>query len=101
MRDVGFEAVEVAVVDADRCRAQCAGACGILRVKNFGQDIQAERSGERVKGVQGVVVQNPDDQQDGVRVQGSALVNLIGVDDEVLAQHRQRRGVAGLPEVGG
>ncbi|OQC18656.1 MAG: hypothetical protein BWX70_03449 [Verrucomicrobia bacterium ADurb.Bin070] len=101
MGDVGLETVEVAVIDADRCRAQCAGTCGILLVKNFGQDIQAERTGERVKGVQGVIVKNADDQQDGVRVQGGALVNLIGVDNEILAQHRQRRGVAGLLEVGG
>ena len=43
--------------------------------------------------------QRGDDQQDRVGARRQRLVHLIGVDDEVLAQDRQRRGGAGRAQV--
>src|SRR5690606_37654230 len=39
-----------------------------------------------------------DDQQDAVSADHARLVDLVGVDDEVLAQHRQGAGVAGFAQ---
>ena len=46
-----------------------------------------------------VVVERGDDQQDRVGAGRRGLVDLVGVDDEVLAQDRQRAGRARLAQV--
>ena len=44
-------------------------------------------------------IQRRDDQQDGVGARRERLVDLVGVDDEVLAQDRQRRRLPGRAQV--
>ena len=51
---------------------------------------------ERSKLAQPGIVQRRDDQQDAIRAQGARFIDLIRVDGEILAQHRQRAGGAGL-----
>jgi hypothetical protein len=46
------------------------------------------------------VVQAGGDQQDAVGAHGARLVDLVGIDDEVLAQHRQVARRAGLLQEG-
>ena len=46
-----------------------------------------------------VVVEGRDDQEDRVRAGDRRLVDLVGVDDEVLAEDRQHRGGARLTQV--
>jgi hypothetical protein len=48
-----------------------------------------------------MALEGGDDEQDAVCAHGARLVDLVGVDDEVLAQHRQVAGGAGFLQVFG
>src|SRR3546814_14280351 len=45
---------------------------------------------------QAIVVERGDDQQDAVGADRARLDHLVGIDDEILAQYRQRAGLARL-----
>ena len=65
------------------------GALELRRVVHLHQDIHAEVRRERRQLVELRVAKGGDDEEDAVRPQRARFIDLIGVDREVLAQHRQ------------
>ena len=63
------------------------------------QYVEPELSGQSIQLGEAGIVQTSSNQQDAVRTQGAGLVDLIGVDDEVLADHRQGAGRARRLEI--
>ena len=63
------------------------------------EHVEVERERLAVQRGQVVVVERGDDEQDRVGAGHRRLVHLVGVDDEVLAQDRQRAGRARLAQV--
>ena len=90
----GREGAQVAVVDPDQRRAGGERAVEFFRVVDFDQHVHAERAPEVAQAAQARIVEGGDDQQDGVGTDRARLVDLVLVDGEVLAQHRQRAGGA-------
>ena len=66
----------------------------IVSVKDLGQYIEAERAGTGVKFAQQRIGQDPYDEQHGIGTQQHTLIELIGIDDKVLAQNRETDRVA-------
>ena len=66
---------------------------------DFDQHVQARLLGERRQVRQCRRCQGGDDEQHAVRAEGPRLEHLVGVDDEVLAQHRQAARTAGRLEM--
>ena len=56
---------------------------------NLDQGVEVEAARQPKELAQRGVVEDRADQQHGVRAEGAGLVDLVGVDDEVLAQQRQ------------
>ena len=83
------EVVEVAVVDPDHVRAELERAVEVGLVVDLDQAVEVEQPRLLVEQAEGVVVERADDQQHRVRAVDRGLVELVGVDDEVLAQDRQ------------
>ena len=72
------------------------------RVVHLDQHRHAERKcGLRLELGHLRVVQAGGDQQDAVGAHRARLEHLVGVDDEVLAQHRQRARRARLSQIAG
>ena len=94
---VGLQRLEIAVVDADQLgSAGRARARSSRRVMHLDQHVHVERAGERSPARRACCVgQGGHDQQDAVGAHRAAFVDLPGVEDEVLAQHRQIDGGAG------
>ena len=63
-------------------------------VVDLDEGVEVERARLAQQLVELVGLQRGDDQQDRVGARGGGLVELVRVDDEVLAQHRQVRGRA-------
>ena len=61
--------------------------------------LERERTGALVQGRQLVVLERGHDQQHGVGAGDARLVQLVGVEDEVLAQDRQLAGRAGDAQI--
>ncbi len=95
-----LEGAQVAVVDADHRRRHLQRALQFVDVMHFHQHVHAQRQRQLGQRGQLGIVQRGDDQQDAVGAQHARLVHLVGVDDEILAQHRQRAGFAGLLQIG-
>ena len=87
-----LEGAQVAVVDADQRRLQPQRAVQLGAVVHFDQHRHAERLRRGLEVGQLRVVEDRRDQQDAVGADRARLVDLVGVDDEVLAQHRQLAG---------
>ena len=81
-------------------RPRRAPARSSARVVDLDEHVEAELAGlARAASAACAVVERGDDQQHRVGAGGARLVQLVGVDDEVLAQHRQRAGGAGGAQV--
>ncbi len=65
----------------------------------FNQHGHAEAGGQGFEFGQRRVIERGDDQQDGVGTHRAGFIDLIRVDHEVLAQHRQGAGGAGGLEI--
>ena len=96
-----FEASQVAVVDADQ-RRRAAAARASSSAPSCTSTSTAMPSARRLRLEVGQlgVVEAGRDQQDAVGPHRPRLEHLVGVDDEVLAQHRQRAGRTRLLEKG-
>ena len=96
-----LEGAQVPVVDADELGAERQGAVQLRPVVHLDQHVHAEI----VSGVDqraGLVVRDArHDDEDAVGAPGAGLVDLIGLEQEILAQGRQAGGLAGLGEVFG
>ena len=71
----------------------------LLLVVDLDQHVEVELAGLGVQLGELARVERGDDQQDRVGAGHRRLVHLVGVDDEVLAQDRQRAGRARLAQV--
>ena len=97
----GLEGAQVAIVDADQRRRQAPGRAPARphRAPRPARPCPA-RVASAASSASCASLERRDDQQDAVGAQGPRLVHLIGVDHEVLAQHRQRTGRARRLQVG-
>ena len=87
---VGGEGVQVAVVDADDFRAGVNRRFQLAFVVDFDKALHSERLRRCQQFFQQRRLQDGDDEQDAVGSGGTRLIDLVGVKDEVLAQHRGR-----------
>ena len=87
--DVDGEVAEIAVVDADHLGLDLQRALELLLVVDLDEHVEVERPCLAVQREQRLGLERRDDQQHRVGAGGGGLVELVGVDDEVLAQHRE------------
>ena len=71
----------------------------LLGVVRLDQHVEAQRARVLTQRLQLLGSERRDDQQDRVGTGGSRLVQLVGIDDEVLAQQRQSAGLAGDAQI--
>ena len=71
---------------------RAAARCELRRVVDLDEHVEAECGGGGVQLCQLLVAERRDDQQHGIGAGGERLVQLVDVDDEVLAQQRQPAG---------
>ena len=93
--------MQVAVVDAHQRRVQglqCTFQLGA--VMHFDQYVETDRLGSRRQFGHQHVVQRRDDQQDAVGTDRPRLDDLVRIDHEVLADHRQRTGGPRFLQIG-
>ena len=69
-------------------RPQRDGAGQLLLVAHFGQHAQTQLLGHREQGAIALVGEHREHQQDGVRLIVAGQIDLIGVNHEILAEHR-------------
>ena len=93
------KAAQVAVVDAQQRRLQLQRAVQLGAVMHLDQHAHAVRERHRLQIGHLRVVQAGGDQQDAVRAHRARLKDLVLVDHEVLAQHRQRAGGTRLLQI--
>ena len=94
-----LEIAEVAVVDADQRRLQRQGAVEFGLVMGFDQNVHLQVMGGDVERAGFAIVDAGHDDQDAVGAGGAGLVDLIGVEQEILAQGRRVGGGAGDGEI--
>ena len=88
--EVDGEVDEVAVVDADDVGVgDLERAVELVLVVDLDEHVEVEAERLAVQLGEVLVAQRGDDQQDRVGARDGGLVDLVGVDDEVLAQDRQ------------
>ena len=95
-----LEGAQVAVVDADQRRLQLRARAAARRASCTSTSTAMSRLRAIAFELRHLrVVQAGGDQQDAVGAHRARLVDLVGVDHEVLAQHRQVAGRARLLQV--
>ena len=95
-----LESAQVTVVDAQQRGLQLERRSQFLVVVHLDQHVHAEVKRASFQFRHQAVVQCRHDQQDRIRAHRARLVHLVMVDDEILADHRQRAGGARLAQVG-
>ncbi len=88
-----------AVVDAEDVGVDLERLLELALVVDLDERVEVERARLLEQHVEVGQVESGDDQQDRVGADRRGLVELVGVDDEVLAQDRQRRRPARLAQV--
>ena len=101
-RQVLTEGPEISRVHSDHGSVDRQRAIQLRLVVHLHEHVQLEVAGQLVELTEQDVVRNGrGNEENRVGPDASALVDLVGIDREVLAQDRgRRRGVAGLLEVG-
>ena len=94
-----FEGPQVAVVDADELGVERQRAVQLDLVVHLDQRVHPPFGGGVEQVARGVVADRGEDDQDAVGAPGAGLGDLVGLEHEVLAQHRQLRRGAGLDQV--
>ena len=89
-RDVerNLEGAQVAVIDADQSGAGIQGALQFWFIMHFDQRLHPQPFRFHAQAFQRGRVQERGNQQYGVRSRVTRLEDLIGIDDEILAQQR-------------
>ena len=87
--DVDREVRQVAVVDAEDVGLDVERHLQLALAVDLHERVEVERPRLAQQLEEVVGIERGDDQQDRVGPRGRRLVELVGVDDEVLAQHRQ------------
>ena len=96
---VDGQGLEVAVVDAHDRAADGEGAIELLAVVDLDQGVEAGLLGGLGELAQLGIREGGHDQEDGVGAGDPRLPDLVGIDDEVLAQDGQQGGGTGPPQV--
>src|SRR6186713_2618525 len=89
-REVDFEGVEIAVIDADEFRAEFEGAIQLLAGVNFDECIQLKGLGFLEESFERWLVERGNNEENCIGARHAGFPNLCLVDDEILAQARQR-----------
>lgn len=76
------------------------GAPDLLLGVRLHERLHAQLAGDAQQVLEGGVVEGGDDEQDQIRPVGPGLVDLVLVDREVLAQHRDAHGAAHGVQIG-
>src|SRR5882672_2928504 len=97
----GIEGTEIAIVDADQRSIELKSQLELGTVMHLSQDRHAEQSGSRLQCPHAWQVERRDDQQDAIGAQRARLIDLVGIDDEILAKHGKLAGTARSGEVFG
>ncbi len=98
-RGVDLQRRQVTVVDADQIGARWRAPTSSSRRRGPRPARPGRARGPRVQLRQLAGVERRDDQQDRVGPRRERLVDLVRLDDEVLAQDRQPRDAARAPQV--
>ena len=98
-RKVDGQRAQVAVVDADEPGTGGLRAVELDLVVHLDQGVEPASPALAEQVTQFIVAQCGDDQQDGRGSAVGRLPDLIGIDDEVLAQHRHSHGMGGCTKV--
>ena len=88
--EVGFEGVEIAVVDADEFRAGGDHPVDVFRLVQFDQRCHAEFDRQIVQLLQEIPFEALRNEQHRVRPGGAGFVDLVRIDQEVLSQNGNR-----------
>ena len=70
-------------------RRQSGAPLQLLGVVHFDQHVQPPDAAQAASAPASGIVQGRGDQQDAVGAEGARFDDLVGVDGEILAQHRQ------------
>ena len=97
---VDGEGTQVAVVDADQRGARGDRSPELGFVVHLDQGVEADRRHSPSSSGQAAVVERRGDEQHGGGARRGGLPDLVGIDHEILAQHRQRDGRGDRLEVG-
>ena len=97
--EIHFKSFQVAVVDADEFGAEGEGAVELGFVVDFDEDGEAGPDGEIVEAAEAFVIEDGDDEEDGVGTPFDGFEDLAFVDDEVFAEEREGDGGADRAEV--
>lgn len=95
MVDVCLHRAKVAIVDAKQRISRMGkpnmvdDAVEIVGIVNFEQSRHAQLDAENLKVDNLTLAQTLGDEQERIGASGSSLPDLIGVDNEILAKHRQ------------
>ena len=89
--DVDAEVRQVAVVDPEHVGLDLERGLELALVVDLDERVEVERARLVQQALELVQLERGDDQQDRVGAGRGGLVELVGVDDEVLAQDGQRR----------
>ena len=88
------KSVQVAVIDTHQANAKLQRPLQFLDVMHFDQDIHAQCLSLLIQVGHACIVQRSHYQQDAIGANGTCFTDLIAMHNEVLANHRQRAGVA-------
>ena len=83
--------MQVPVVDAHDLCTQAQRAGNLVLIDDFREHVQAQFVGKRRQSCVLVIVEHREHQQDRVGTVIARSIELHGVDNEVLAQHRKVR----------
>ncbi|MNJ24967.1 hypothetical protein D3C77_193990 [compost metagenome] len=86
--EIHAEIPQIPVVDANHGGAEGQGAIPLLCIAHLGQHPEAQLFRHLEQGAIALVGEHREHQQDGVRLIVAGQIDLIGVNHEVLAQHR-------------
>src|SRR5450830_853082 len=94
-----LKGAQIAVVDAHQRGLEAQGALQLGAVVHFDQHRHVQTAGHSLQIGHLGIVQAGGNQQDAVGAHHPGFVDLVGIDHEILAQHRQSTGSPGLLEV--
>ena len=98
--EAGGEGAEVAVVDADEGCATIEDAREVGGVVEFDEGLHAEGFRDGAEVVELGIAEDFGDEQDAIGTRDAGFEDLVGVDDEILAEERDSDRGADAREVG-
>ena len=91
----GFKGMQIAVVNTHQGIAQRQRALQLFAVMHFNQHVHAKLFGSGIQLCHLLIAEAGRDQQNAVGTDGAGFHYLIGINDKILADHRQIAGGSG------